>query len=92
MSKKEDGKEGKTDIVIVVSGTAVTLNVSKNQPLKSLVEKALEAAEEASDPAQWGFFIEQGKEMVDLDGSLKVEEVLERGLTIYLNKKAGAAG
>jgi hypothetical protein len=94
MSKKENagGQEKKTELTIVVSGTAVTLAVNLNQPLKSLVEKALQLAGEASDPEQWGYFVEQGKDMAPLDETIKVEEALERRQTIYLNKKAGAAG
>jgi hypothetical protein len=84
--------KNKVEIAIVVSGTAVTLEANSNQTLKSLVEKALKAANEAGDPEQWGFFVEEGKEMVELDANLKVEEALKRGQTIYLNKKAGAAG
>jgi hypothetical protein len=56
------------------------------------VEKALQLAGEASDPEQWGYFVEQGKDMAPLDETIKVEEALERRQTIYLNKKAGAAG
>lgn len=88
MSKKED----KVEIEIVVSGTAITLEVNSHQPLKSLVENALKKANEASDPEQWGFFVEEGKEMVELDENLKVEDALKRKTAIYLNKKAGVAG
>ncbi len=96
MSKKEGtdghGKEKEVEIKIVVSGTAITLEVNPNQTLQSLVEKALKQANEASDPEQWGFFVEEGNEMVEIDSNLKVEDVLKRANTIYLNKKAGAAG
>jgi hypothetical protein len=85
-------KEQKAELTIVVSGTPVTLEVNKNQPLKGLISKALKEASEASEPDQWGFFIEEGKDMVELDANTKVEDALERGLTVYLNKKAGAAG
>jgi hypothetical protein len=85
-------KEKKVDFVIVVSGAAITLSVNLNQPLKSLIEKALKEAGEVGDPSQWGFFVEKGGEMVDLNDGLKVEEVLKGEQTVYLNKKAGAAG
>jgi hypothetical protein len=94
MNKKEDGfvQEPKTELDVVVSGAAVTLEVNLNQPLKSLVEKALKEANEASDPAQWGFFVEEGKKMTGIDENLKIEEFLKREQTLYLNKKAGVAG
>jgi hypothetical protein len=82
----------KAELTVVVSGAPITLEVNKNQPIKSLIEKALKEANEAGDPKQWGYFIEEGSEMVELDGNLKVEEVLARTQTVYLNKKAGAAG
>jgi hypothetical protein len=88
----DHGKEQKIKIEIIVSGAAITLEVSPNQTLQSLVERALKQANEASDPEQWGFFVEEGKEMVELDANLKVEDILKRAKTIYLNKKAGAAG
>lgn len=91
-STDDHGKEQKVKIEIIVSGAAITLEVSPNQTLQSLVERALKQANEASDPEQWGFFVEEGKEMVELDANLKVEDILKRAKTIYLNKKAGAAG
>ena len=82
----------KTELTVIVSGAAVTLEVNNNQPLKSLVEKALKEASEAGDPEQWASFVEEGSDMVEIDANLKVEDVLARAQTIYLNKKAGAAG
>lgn len=94
MSKEKGtiGQEQKTVFTIVVSGAPVSLEVNLNQPLKSLIEKALKEASEASDPAQWGFFVEEGNKMTGIDENLKVEEFLERAQTLYLNKKAGVAG
>lgn len=87
MSKRKD-----VTLKIIVSGTEVKLEANPHQTLVSLIEQALKAAGEASDPDQWGFFVEKDKEMVSLDLHMKVEEVLEHHDTVYLNKKAGAAG
>lgn len=84
--------KNKVELTIVVSGTGIKLEANTHQTLKSLVAQALKAANEAGDPEQWGFFIEQGKEMVGLDANIKVEDALKLETTIYLNKKAGAAG
>ncbi|MFC1589726.1 DUF2604 domain-containing protein [Pseudomonadota bacterium] len=84
--------KNKVEIEIVVSGTAITLEATPNQTLQSLVAQALKKANEAGDPEQWGFFVEEGSEMVELDANIKVEDALTRAVTIYLNKKAGAAG
>lgn len=89
---KGQEKDKKIELAIIVSGTPVTLEVNLNQPLKGLVEKALKEAGEVGDPEQWGFFVEEGKEMVAIDADLKVEEALKRPQPLYLNKKAGAAG
>lgn len=85
-------KENKVDITFIVSGTAITLEANLNQTLKGLVQKALVEAKESGDPEQWGFFVEEGSGMVELDATIKVEDALKRATTIYLNKKAGAAG
>lgn len=84
--------KNKVELKIVVSGTAIMLEANTHQTLKSLVEQALKASNEAGDPEQWGFFVEQGKEMVELDANITVENALKRETTIYMNKKAGAAG
>jgi hypothetical protein len=84
--------KNEVELTIVVSGAAITLEANPNQTLKSLVVQALKAANEAGDPEQWGFFVEEGKEMVALDANIKVEDALKRATTIYLNKKAGVAG
>lgn len=85
-------KKNEVEITLVVSGSAIELEANPHQTLKSLVEQALKKANESGDPEQWGFFVEKGKEMVDLDAKTKVEDALKLATTIYLNKKAGAAG
>jgi len=87
MSKQEE-----VVLKISVSGTEITLEANLNQPLQSLVEKALKEAKEASDPAQWGFFIQNGAEMVAVDMAMKAGDAAKQYDILYLNKKAGITG
>ncbi len=87
MSKKEE-----VVLKISVSGTEIRLEANPNQPLQSLVEKALKDAKEASDPAQWGFFIQNGAVMVAVDMAMKASDASEQYDILYLNKKAGITG
>ncbi|WP_435626584.1 DUF2604 domain-containing protein [Candidatus Ferrigenium straubiae] len=89
MSKDKDKD---ISLKIVVSGTEITLEANPHQTLGSLIEKVLKKAGEASQPDQWGYFVQKGGEMVPVDSNMKAEDAAKQHGLLYLNKKAGAAG
>lgn len=82
----------KVEIVVVVSGTRVTLDPNENAPLSSIFEKSLKNAGVAGvqNLADWEFKTEAG---AVLDPTKKLVELgIVAGFTIFLSQKVGAAG
>ncbi len=77
---------------ISVSGTEISLEANPNQPLQSLVEKALKDAGQASTPDQWAFYINKDNTMVAVDMAMKAGDAAAQFAILYLNKKAGVTG
>jgi len=83
-------KGQKIVLKVVVSGTAVELDVNEHQPLKSLMERAFEGASVVGGSDNWYFTDEAGNE---LDAEKKIAELgLVNGQVVLLNQRAGAAG
>lgn len=82
------------DVVLKISvaSTEITLEAKSEQPLQSLVEKALKDAGQASPPDQWAFYISQDSKMVAIDIGMKAGDAAQQFDMLYLNKKAGVTG
>ena len=81
----------KVQLVFVVNGKPVALEVNTNQPLHSVLGKLLAAAGVAgdADKERWEFKF-NGQ---PLDSNLKIEQLgLPPGAEIFVNLKAGVVG
>lgn len=86
------GKDQKIALTFVVNGTPVELEANDNQPLQSLLGRALAGAGVAgdADPDKWLLKDEQGNE---LDRSRKIGDFhFAAGALIFVSLPAGIAG
>jgi Protein of Unknown function (DUF2604) len=89
---KDQGKDNKIWLNVVVSGNPTRLEANINTPLHSLLGKALQESGTVGQPdsGNWVFKDESG---TVLDSQKKIEDLgLTEGATIYLSLEAGAAG
>lgn len=81
----------KVDLAVIVNGQPTVVQANPNQPLHSIIGKALEQTHNVGQPPEsWEFRDADG---MLLDGSKKIEDFhFSTDVKLFLNLKAGIGG
>lgn len=91
MSGQSSHKPTEFDVIVVVSGSPVTVRIKSNQILEHLVHEALkESGNVGQPPSDWELRTQSGALLAQSEQA--GDAGLHEGETLFLNPRAGAGG